>query len=151
MQTNTGYGWTLQNFLTHWGRVRQICISKLTTIVSDNGLPPGQHQAIIWTYDRILLIGPLRTNFSEILIEMHIFSFKEMHFKMLSVKWRPFCLGLNVLTNWFVQRRHSVSIGMEMSSCLCNFHHWLHRKLSKWQLPVQLMINCSTYQEARKW
>ena len=52
---------------------------------------------IIWTNTGILLIGPLGTNFSEILIEMHTFAFMKMHFKMSSGKWRPFSLGLNVL------------------------------------------------------
>ena len=83
--------------LTHWGWVTPICVSKLAIIGSDNGLSPGRHQAIIWTNAGILLIEPLRTNFSEILIAIHTFSFKEMHFKMSSGKWRPFCLGLNVL------------------------------------------------------
>ena len=83
--------------LTHWGRVTHICISKLTTIGSDNGLLPGRCQAIIWTNAGILLIRPLGTNFNEMLIEIHAFSFKKMHLKMLSVKWRLFCLGLNVL------------------------------------------------------
>ena len=76
--------------LTHWGRVTHICVSKLTIIGSDNGLPPDRRQAIIWTNAGILLIGPLGTNFSEILIEIHTFSFKKMHFKMSSAKWRPF-------------------------------------------------------------
>ena len=84
-------------FLTHWGRVKHICISNLTIIGSDNGLSPGRRQAIIWTNVRILLIGPLGTNFSEMLIEIHIFSFKKIDLKMSSGKWRPFCLGLNVL------------------------------------------------------
>ena len=83
--------------LTHWGRMTHICVCKLTIIGSDNGLAPGWRQAIIWTNDGILLIGPLGTNFSEILITIEIFSFKKMHLKMLSVKWRPFCLDLNVL------------------------------------------------------
>ena len=56
--------------LTHWGQVRHICVNKLTIIGSDNGLSPGQCQAIIWTNAGILLIGPLGTNFSEILIEI---------------------------------------------------------------------------------
>ena len=43
-----------------------ICVGKLTIIGSDNGLSPGQRQAIIWTNDGILLIEPLETNFSEI-------------------------------------------------------------------------------------
>ena len=55
------------NLLAHWGRVTQICVDNLTIIGSDNGLSPGQRQAIIWTNAEILLIEPLRTNFSEIL------------------------------------------------------------------------------------
>ena len=67
------------------------------TIGYDNGLSPGRGQAIIWTSAGILLIGSLGTNLNEILIEMHIFSFKEIHLKMLSEKCRPFCLCFNVL------------------------------------------------------
>ena len=74
-----------------------ICVSKVTIIVLDNGLSPGRHQAIIWANAGILLLGPLRTNFSEILIEIEAFSFRKMHLKMSSSKWRPFRLGLNVL------------------------------------------------------
>ena len=83
--------------LTHWGRMTHICVSKLTIIASDNGLSPGRRQAIIWTNAGILLIGTLGTNFSEIWIEIYTVSFKKMHLKMSSGKWRPFCLGLNVL------------------------------------------------------
>ena len=83
--------------LTHWGRVTHICFGNLTIIGSDNGLAPGRRQTIIWTNDGLLLIGPLGTNFSEILIGIQTFSFKKMHLKMSSAKWRPFCLGLNVL------------------------------------------------------
>ena len=54
-------------------------------------------QAIIWTNAGMLLIRTLGTNFSEILSEIHIFSFKKIHLKMSSGKRRPFCLGLNVL------------------------------------------------------
>ena len=83
--------------LTHWGQVTHICVSKLASIVSDNGLSPSRRQAIIWTNAGILLIGPLGTNFSEILIEIHTFSIKKMRMKVSSAKRRPFCLGLNVL------------------------------------------------------
>ena len=108
---------------THWGRVKHIYISvfavvnfdapaqtndfqierrqvvslyvgKLTIIGSDNGLSPSRRQAIIWTNAGILLIGPLGTNFSEIVIKIYTFSFKKMHSKMSSGKWRSFCLGL---------------------------------------------------------
>ena len=50
-------------WLTHWGRVTHMWISKLTNIGSDNGLSPGRRQAIIWTNPGILLIRPLGTNF----------------------------------------------------------------------------------------
>ena len=76
--------------LTHWGRVRHICISKITIIGSDNGLSPGRHQAIIWTNDGILFIGPLGTNFTEMLIKMYTFSLKKKHLKILSAKWQHF-------------------------------------------------------------
>ena len=89
--------------LIHWSQVTHIYISKLTTIGSENGLLPRRHQAIIWTNAGILLIGPLRTNFSEILINIHTFSFKKMHLKMSSAKWHLFCLSLNVL-NKLVER-----------------------------------------------
>ena len=85
--------------LTYWGRVTHICVSKLTIIVSDNGLSPGQRQAIIWNNDGVLLIGPLGKNVSEILIEIYTFSFKKFDLKMSSGKWWPFCFGLNVLTH----------------------------------------------------
>ena len=52
----------------HWGRVTHIYVSKLTIIGSDNGLSPGRRQVIIWTNAEILIIAPLGTNFSEILI-----------------------------------------------------------------------------------
>ena len=78
-----------------WGRVTHICVGKLTIIDSDNGLSPGRRQAIILTNAGILLIEPLRTNFSEILIGIQIFSFKKMRFKMLSAKWRPVFIPRN--------------------------------------------------------
>ena len=44
-----------------------------------SAIPPtlDRRQAIIWTNAGILLVGPLRTNFSEILIEIHAFSLKK--------------------------------------------------------------------------
>ena len=59
--------------LTHWGRVTHICVGKLIILGSDNGLSPGRRQAIIWTNAEIMLIGPLGTNFSEILIAIQTF------------------------------------------------------------------------------
>ena len=94
--------------LTHWGRVTHICISKLTSMGSDNGLSAGRHQAIIWTNAEILLIGHFGTNFNEILIEIDTFSSKEMHLKMPSGKWQPFCVCLNLLTHWGLDKMTSI-------------------------------------------
>ena len=52
--------------LTHWDRVRHICISILIIIGSYNGLSPGRCQAIIWNDAGILLIEPLGTNLRKI-------------------------------------------------------------------------------------
>ena len=94
----------LLTWLTHWGQVTHICVSDLTIIGSDNGLSRGRRQAIIRTNAGILLIRPLGTNFSKILFEIIIFSFKKMHLKMPFAKRRPFCLGLNVLTHWALNK-----------------------------------------------
>ena len=86
--------------LTHWGRLTHLCVDDITIIGSDNGLSSARRQAIIWTNAGILLIEPLRTNFSEISIKIHIFSFKKMYLKMSSGNWQPSCPGLNVLKRW---------------------------------------------------
>ena len=97
--------WTedeLKNCITHWGRVTHICVSELTIIGSDNGLSPNRRQAIICANAGILLIRPFGINFNEMLIEIDTLSFKKIHSKMSSGKWRPFCLGLNVITDtWY--------------------------------------------------
>ena len=56
----------------------------------------GRRHTTIWTSAWLLLTELLGTSFSEILIGIQTFSFKKMHLKM-SAKWRPFCLGLNML------------------------------------------------------
>ena len=88
-----------RNVLTHWGRVTHICVGKSTIIASDNGLSPGWRQLIFWISLGLLFIGPMGTNFSDILIDISTFSFEKMHLKMSSEKWWPFCLGLHMLTS----------------------------------------------------
>ena len=108
MLTNFGFGiknWTCEHFkthlipsipflfigvrLTHQGRVTHICVSKIIMI--------GRRQANIRINAGILLTGPLRTNFTEILSEIHTFSFNKMHLKISSAKRQQSRLGLNVL------------------------------------------------------
>ena len=120
--------------LIHCGRVTHICVVKLTIIGSDNGLSPGRRQAIIWTNDGILLIGPLGTNFIEILIGIQTFSFKKMHLKMSSAKWRPFRLGLNVLTLRIQHGQFLLVILNESYSPWMFWNRWKQEKL--WQKQV---------------
>ena len=121
-----------------------ICVGNLTIIGSDNGLSPGRRQAITWTNAGLLLIGPLGTNFNEIFFGIQTFSFKKMHLKMLSGKWPPSCLGLNVLMaccllgpvqylsyRWLSIKMHPLITSEE------NFSHTsmkrsLNAKYSKW-------------------
>ena len=107
--------WKLTFILTHWGRVTHICVSDLTSNGSDNGLSPGRRQAIIRTNAGILLIRPLGTNFSEILVEIIIFSFKKMRLKVSSAKRRSFCLGLNELRR-YMEKRNILKKSFEKTS-----------------------------------
>ena len=84
-------------------------------IVPDNGLSPGRRQAIIWTNAGLLLIGPLRTNLSEILVKTETFSFRKVHLKM-SGKWQPFCLCLNVLNKTNMTWTHHVVHMVQLSA-----------------------------------
>ena len=86
--------------ITHWGRVMHICVSKLTTIGSNNGLSPDWRQAIIWTNAVMLLIRNLGTNFSDFSSEIWAFSFKKILLKVSSGKCWPACFGLNVLNHY---------------------------------------------------
>ena len=124
----------ISQYLTHWGRVTHICVSELIIIGADNGLSPGRRQAIIWTNDGRLLIGPSGTKFSEILIEIHIFSFKKMRLKMSSAKWRSFGLGLNVLSGNLPWCRSSISLPVNLQVNYIPLHH-----LSNWQATVVLV------------
>ena len=137
-----------KHHITHWGRVTHICVSKITIIGSASGLSPGRHQAIIWTSVAILLIEPLGTNFSEIVIEIYTFSFKKMHLKMSSRKLRPFCLGLNVLNSfrpivWLIvawlQRRQNTKVIMPRSVRVWTAFHKYHK----------IFTNKSTWTEQR--
>ena len=127
--------------LTHWGWVMHICVSKLAIISSSNDFSPGRCQAIIWNNTGILLIEPLRTNFSEISIKIYTFSFKKMHLKMSSGKWRPFCLGLNVLRNDCI----IISKQNMAQSCACFVKYTIYSILEDLILSLSGMPCCVTY------
>ena len=75
----------------------------------------------------VKLIRTLGTNFSELLSEIHTFSFKKMHLNMSPGKWRPFCLGLNELRlgRWSYERGnlvHDDVMALELFPHCCPFH-----------------------------
>ena len=80
--------WIPFHVVTHWGRVTHICVREFTIIGSDNGLSSSRRQTIIWTNAGMLWIRPLGTDFNEILIKIHIFSFNKMY-----LKYRPRNVG----------------------------------------------------------
>ena len=83
--------------LTHLPIVLHICIYAVNrvSIGSDSGLSPIRRQAII---TGSLSIGPLGTNFTEILMKIQNFSLTKMHLKISSAKWRPYCPGWDECT-----------------------------------------------------
>ena len=109
----------------------QIRVNKLAFIGSDNGFSPGWRQSNIWINLILLLIWTFQTNFSEIFIEFHTSYFKKMHLNMSSGKFRPFCLGLNVLNMFSLIRYFS-----EMASDI-----WRHLALRRvWRLQFVYFI-----------
>ena len=88
--------WILRTWLTHWGRVTA----------------PSDYLNQCWDIVNWALGNKLQWKFNQ---NSNI-SFKKMHLKMSSVKWRPFYLGLNVLM------------------CMLNMH--LVRKMQQFQLEL---------------
>ena len=112
--------------LTHWGRVTHISVAKPTIIGSDNGLSPRRRQAIIWTNDGILLIGPSGTNFTEILIAIQTFSWNKIHLKMSSVKSAS-------ISSWPQCFTH---LHLVPSKCIIALsHHWFKKQLGTCSVP----------------
>ena len=132
-------------YLTHWGQVTHICVSKLTVIGLDNGLSPGRHQAIIRTNARMLLTEPSGTKFSDIFIEIHTFSFKKMLREISSSKQQPSHPGISVLTHWGLDKN-----GGRLGDYILNsfshrelqyFSSQLHRSLLLWiQINKSLLV-----------
>ena len=81
--------------------------------------------------DGILLIRTIGTNSSEILIEIHTFSFKKIHLKMSSGKCtailsRPLCVN-SVWPSDAILRRRSGALAQVMACCLTVPSHYLNQ------------------------
>ena len=117
-----------------WGRVKHICVSNLTTIGSVNGLSPGRRQAITWTNAGILLIGPLGTNFSEILIGIPTFFIQEnacesIVCEMTAILSRPQCVKFKSRETSFP---HNTRLGCPIVSKLYTHHGGI--TMANWEL-----------------
>ena len=100
-------------------------------IHSDNGLSPIRSKAIIWTNAGLLSIGPLGTNFGEILINI-IFLFTKMH------PFFPGGDGLSALCMNYICMQHYGC------SCCCMIAAWL-RQTSHLCIMFPLMGLCKPY------
>ena len=103
-----------------------------------------RHQAITWTNADFLPFRPPGTYFSEISFKILTFSFKKMHLKMSSAKWRPFCSGFIVLS---MSRHAPKSIDKAVNTSqaalsgtiFCGAcakvwpYHWYHISLPLWK------------------
>ena len=107
--------------LIDWGPVTHIYVSNLTGIGSDNSLLPGQRHVIIWTDAGLLLIGPSETDFNEILIKNHTFSFKKIYLKMSPDSKVH---GANMGPIWGRQDQGGPQVGP------MNFAIWVVRKMT---------------------
>ena len=85
---------------------------------------------------------PLETNYNEILIKIHTFSFKKMHLKQSSAKWWPLCLGLCVKDIQEIRRPNSYCIiWIWSTSCWIAFDMW--GSLTCWPVLSPLVIYIS--------
>ena len=119
-------------FSIHW-----LLIQKLTGPPFANMLrqdPGGPHvgpmnlaiwEAIIWTNAVSLSIWPLRTNFSQIVFEIQIVSFKKMHLKMLFGKYETFCPYLNMLNFVSPHYAQTLTLGISVVTEACGRIYFL--------------------------
>ena len=119
--------------LTHWGRVTHICVGNLTIIGSDTGL---HYLNQCWNIVSWTARNKLQWNVNQ---NSYIF-IKKIQLKMLSGKWRPFCLGLNVLGR--VSKRLPSIFYPDPLGLL----HWHWRNLSIVPVPLSL-----TWRTLVKW
>ena len=128
-------------FLTHWGRVTHLCVSKLTIIGSDNGLSPDRRQAIIWTNAGISIgrLGTIKitaewTSWQMKLMFVHLWDvavgYREKSWPWIILQYHRYNHSITVTTN---ERRGDPN--HQLLSCLSNS---LFRLTSKetWQVRV---------------
>ena len=84
---------TDRSALTHWGRMSHICHKFVWTIACRLlAAKPLSDPMLIYCR-----LDPSEQTSGELLLDIHIFSFRGIRLIISSAKWLPFCLGLNVL------------------------------------------------------
>ena len=116
---------------------------------SDNGLSPIRRQAIISTNAGLFSIGPLGTNFSEILIKIQNFSITKIHLKISSAKmsailsrgrWVNCQFGLLCF-----QKSRSSTVRVP-------WNYWMRARTSMWRVKVCVTPgSCPSVQKTSKW
>ena len=112
-----------------------ICISKLNISDSDYGLSPGQHQAIIWTNGGKVIIWPLGTNFSELLIEIDTFYSIKFMWKHPLWNGAHFALAMSIFATfqndpWKFTNVKALTVIFHVRSCFGDYEktrnlYWL--------------------------
>ena len=121
----SGSIWPEQNMVHNsWSLACEHFVTGTPLKSSDNGLSPRRRQAIIWTNEVILSVGPLGTNFIEILIEIQKFSFKKMQLKMsvcemAAILSRPHCGKLFLFRCGYCGNKIQWASIHQGSFCLC--------------------------------
>ena len=122
----------------HTEALRHVSVNQIIII--------GSCYVMVWclvitgTNDDWLSVRPLSTEFNkiwikilqtfpfkmenEILSAIHTSSFKKMHLKISSAKWRPFFLGLNVLIGRLVYQSWFSALYNGASSIWCQANSW---------------------------
>ena len=91
-----------------------ICVSKLSTIGSDNQLLLVRRQGNTWTHDVLSYCWQIRNNCNEMLIKIKQSSNRNMSFRMSLVKWLQCCVSADVFRPWcnlsLIQRLHFIGV-----------------------------------------
>ena len=99
-------------------------------------------------------VRTLRTNFSEIVIEIQIVSFRKMHLKLSFAKSCPFCLGLNVSTGLAAYIQHRTPMRSFSATgayiyllgmCSCQYIRMIPYAIWENNFPIKKEINASLH------
>ena len=113
--------WSPGTVMTNELPYRGIYASVSSVIIgSVNGLSPGRRQAIIWINVGLLSIGTVRTNFSEIVIEIRRFHYNDVIMSAIASQIISLTIVYSTVYSGANQRKH-------LSSASLAFLRGIHR------------------------